>query len=101
METSQENKLTLTEQALYCAQLTQWAVLSSDKNLNIICYYNGATNELQLKIYPKGFEEYANKKSNFYGAHELIHFFVDELTPSKIKTIQKQIAKILNDAVVY
>ena len=101
METSQENKLTLTEQALYCAQLTQWAVLSSDKNLNIICYYNGATNELQLKIYPKGFKEYANKKSNFYGAHELIQFFVDELTPSKIKTIQKQIAKILNDAVVY
>ena len=101
METKQENKLTLTEQALYCAQLTQWAVLSSDKNLSIVCNYNGATNELQLKIYPKGFAEYANKKSNFYGAHELIQFFVDELTPSMIKTIQKQIAKILNDAVVY
>lgn len=101
METNQENKLTLTEQALYCAQLTQWAVLSSDKNLAIVSNYNGATNEFKIKIYPKGFNEYANKQGNFYGAHETMQFFVDQLTPSMIKTIQKQIAKILNDAVVY
>lgn len=93
METKQENKLTLTEQALYCAQLMQWAVLSSDKNLHICVDYVASANKFDIFIYIGGIS------SPLKPQH--VNFYVDELTPSKIKTIQKQIAKTLNDAVVY
>ncbi len=93
METSQENKLTLTEQALYCAQLTQWAVLSSDKNLSIFTDYSPHVDLFSIRIFTKGWD---NDK-NF----EKVEFYTDDLTPAKIKEIQKQIATILGDAVVY
>lgn len=93
METSQENKLTLTEQALYCAQLTQWAVLSSDKNLSIFTDYSPHVDLFTIRIFSKGWD---NDK-NF----EKVEFYTDDLTPAKIKEIQKEIAKILGDAVVH
>lgn len=100
METTQENKLTLTEQALYCAQLMQWAVLSSNKNLLIFCEYGAYLNNLIITIFKKG---YCNTQPNnmLLNNDGVIKFYVDELTPAKIKIIQKEIAKILGDAVVH
>lgn len=93
METTQENNLTLTERALYCAQLTQWAVLSSDKNLSIFTDYAAHVDLFSIRICNKGWD---NQKD-----YELVEFYTYQLTPARIKIIQKEIAKILGHAVIH
>ncbi|NBV77938.1 hypothetical protein EBR66_07265 [bacterium] len=85
METEQ---LSRTEKSLYCAQLMQWAILSSHENLQIFCEYYAHVDQIELRIYLNSWKEKAEK----------IEFYLNELTKEKIAEIQTEIKNILDHA---
>jgi hypothetical protein len=83
-------QLSRTEKSLYCAQLMQWAVLSSHENLHIFLEYAAHVDELQIRIYVNGWKK--NKNAN------KIEFYLNDITKEKIAQIQLEIKNILDYA---
>ncbi|NBX19358.1 MAG: hypothetical protein EBR08_01340, partial [Bacteroidia bacterium] len=90
METKEQEPLSRTEKSLYAAQLMQWAVLSSDKQLHIFVDYAAHVDKLDIRIYLGGWKE---------GAEYNLDFYFEDLTKEKIKEIQKRLAEILNEEI--
>lgn len=91
METREQEPLSRTEKSLYAAQLMQWAVLSSDKQLHIFVDYAAHVDKLDIRIYLGGWKSDTECKN--------LQFYFEDLTKEKIKEIQKQLAEILNEKI--
>jgi len=89
METEQ---LSRTEKSLYCAQLMQWAVLSTHENLHIFCEYAAHIDQLDLRVYVNGWN------SNAFNDPKWVKIDLKMLTKEKIAEIQTEIKNILDHA---